>query len=528
MSPKILLTFAGAFLFNFLFWQEKMAINFLIFDVFIIASIISIYPTAADRSSVRWLLAAHLLSGCMVIIYNTFLSKFAAIVTLILFAAFAEYIHRSIIFAVGSMFYQASFLLPEFTRLVVQNSTNRRVDKKPLRKLRLLLFPMGLLLLFFLVYMAGNRAFASITGDVLQAVENYLGNIFKYVSWSRIFFILFGAYITGALLIRSRSGNFSDKELSLSDRLIRTKPSRGADPEFSISNEIVSAVMGSFSKGMLALKNKNLIGLISFVLLNCLLLIINITDLVYIWFGDDYGKDAPLAELLHEGTGVLIFSILLAIIVVLFFFKGNLNFYKRNSNLKLMAYVWLIQNAFLVASVCLRDYYYIANYGLAYKRIGVLFFLAIVLAGLSSVFIKIYYKKSSYFLFRFNANVLLGMLVIGSLQNWDVFIANHNIERINKIQPDLRFLMSLSDQTLPVIRKNIDVLVEKSKDPQFSNFSGFRTSVDLKEILTAREEKFMSDQQQHSWLSWNFADDAVYRSITKSLASEKPTSSVSR
>ena len=528
VPPKILLTIAGAFLFNFLFWQEKMAINFLIFDLFIIGSVLSIYTDAAERNSVRWILAAHLLSVGMVIIYNTLLSKLAAIITIILFAAFAEYLHRSVIYAAGSMFYQASFLLPEIKRLIIQITTKSKDPRKLLRKLRLLLFPLGLLFIFFLVYIGGNRAFASITGHVFQAIENYLGCIFVYVSWPRLFFLLFGAYITGSLLIRSRSANFSEKELSLSDRLIRTRPSRNSGPELSIFNEVVSGLMGSFSKGMLALKNKNLIGLISLVLLNGLLLIINVTDFLYIWLGDDYGKDVPMAELLHEGTGVLIFSIVLAIIVVLFFFKGNLNFYKGNSKLKLMAYVWLIQNALLVASVCLRDYYYIANYGLAYKRVGVLFFLAIVLAGLGSVFIKIYHKKSNYFLFRFNGNVLLIMLVIGSLQNWDVFIAKYNIARMDKIQPDLQFLMNLSDQTLPVLRENIDVLAEKSKDPQFSYFSGYRTTVDLKEILAAREKNFLSEHQKLSWLSWNFADDDVYRSITKSQVSQRSTSSVAQ
>ena len=98
ISQKILLTIAGAFLFNFLFWQEKMAINFLIFDLFIISSVLSIYTDTSGRYSVRWILASHLVSVGMVIIYNTLLSKLTAIVTLILYAAFAEYLHRSVIF----------------------------------------------------------------------------------------------------------------------------------------------------------------------------------------------------------------------------------------------------------------------------------------------------------------------------------------------------------------------------------------------------------------------------------------------
>src|SRR5688572_28493796 len=155
ISQKILLTIAGGFLFNFLFWQEKMAINFLIFDLFIIGSVISIYSGAPGRNSARWILAVHLLSVGMVIIYNTMLSKLTAVITLILFTAFAEYLHRSVIFAAGSMFYQATFLVPEFRRIIIQASTNTNNPRRSLGKLRLFLFPLGLLFIFFLVYIGG-------------------------------------------------------------------------------------------------------------------------------------------------------------------------------------------------------------------------------------------------------------------------------------------------------------------------------------------------------------------------------------
>ena len=120
ISPKILLTLAGAFGFNILFWQEKMGINSLIFDVFIISVVLSLYPGALSRGSARWLLAGHLVSVAMVVIHNTMLSKIVATITIFLFAAFAEHIHRSVIFAAGSMVYQTGFLIAEFTELLTQ------------------------------------------------------------------------------------------------------------------------------------------------------------------------------------------------------------------------------------------------------------------------------------------------------------------------------------------------------------------------------------------------------------------------
>src|SRR4029078_3225426 len=128
----------------------------------------------------------------------------------------------------------------------------------------------------------------------------------------------------------------------------------------------------------------------------------NCVDITYVWFGFTYNNDINLSEYVHEGTGLLIFSILLAMVLLLFFFRGNLNFYKQNKWLRAGAYAWLLQNSILAVSVLFRDYYYIQHYGLAYKRIGVLIFLAMVLMGLITVFIKIQKRKTAYYLLRVN------------------------------------------------------------------------------------------------------------------------------
>lgn len=524
VSPKIILTIAGAFLFNLLFWQEKMAVNLLLFDLFIVCAILKLYPGVLLKSSARWILSAHVIGIVMVVVYNTLLSKITAVLTLFFFAAFAEHFHRSILFAAGTLLYQAGFMLPAFASLIRAGKPRKTGGHRRMKVLRLLLFPIVLLFFFFVVYIAGNRAFASISLNVFTALENYFNQFFIKISWERFFFILLGGYLTGVLIIQNHKVNFADKELSLSDRLIRTRDHKqGSD--ISLFNEVIVMFMGNFSRGMLALKNKNQVGLISFVLLNGLLLLINITDLLYIWTGNEYGKDKPLSDLLHEGTGLLIFSIFLAIIVVLFFFNGNLNFYKKNRQLKIAAYIWIIQNAFLVASVAIRDYYYISHLGLAYKRIGVLFFLAVVLAGLASVFLKIYKQKSNYFLFRLNGNFLLIMLVLASLVNWDVVIARYNIARIDKIEPDVKFLMRLSDQTLPVIRQNLGVLSVKCELQNFAFLSQSGADfMTLEEYLAERERRFISEQKSHTWLSWNLADAKVISAISGSTTVTSQTS----
>jgi hypothetical protein len=212
--------------------------------------------------------------------------------------------------------------------------------------------------------------------------------------------------------------------------------------------------------------------------------------------------------MVHEGTELLIVSIVLAMMILLFFFKGNLNFYKRNKWLKAGAYLWIAQNTILVVSVFIRDYYYIQRYGLAYKRIGVLFFLLMVLIGLLTVSIKIWKKKTNYFLFRANAWAGITILVLATTIHWDELIAAYNLKRIDTITPDIQFLLRLSDKTLPLLDTNIVRLQKKQQE--MAKSAGVSNSSYCPDCLLTslkqREAIFANEQEHVTWLSWNYAD----------------------
>ena len=198
-------------------------------------------------------------------------------------------------------------------------------------------------------------------------------------------------------------------------------------------------------------------------------------------------------------------------LLLLFFFRGNLNFYKKNKWLRYGAYLWIFQNSFLVFSVFNRDYYYISHYGLAYKRIGLLFFLAMVLAGLVTVFLKIYYTKTIYFLLRINAWAGIILLVFASAINWDETIAQYNLARKSTIPLDVPFLLSLSDKTLPLLQKNEDVLEKDSSiDDRYYYNGSFHNAVDFFEY---RKKDFLDRQSNYTWLSWNVADAYVKKEL---------------
>src|SRR5918993_1583074 len=87
-SLTLLQVVAGTILFNLVFWHEKVAINAVIFDVFILSALWSIYPPTTKSASIRWLIFAHLVTVAAVLIQNTPLSKTAFCTTLLLVVVF--------------------------------------------------------------------------------------------------------------------------------------------------------------------------------------------------------------------------------------------------------------------------------------------------------------------------------------------------------------------------------------------------------------------------------------------------------
>lgn len=510
---------AGALLFSLVFWQEKLGLNALLFDSFIVVAIFYLYSDAWQSAAVRWLLAGHLLCLAMILLHNTLLSKVAFSITLALLAVFAEYRHRSAWFAAGSLLLNIVLFPASFVEAWHPGATRPKKNRRLSIYIRFAIIPVLLAGVFFLVYCAANRVFQAMATEIGFYLQWFWEALTGYISVQWLFFLPLGLAICASILLKSKSSYFKKKDLAMKNDLQRTRRSwvqRMRQPLYNL----METVMGRLARGPLALKNENTVGVISLILLNLLLLLINGIDLRYIWLGAGPDRHTELYKQVHEGAGLLTLSIVLAMLVLLFFFKGNLNFYTKNKWLKLGAYCWIVQNCMLAASVFLRDYYYIRHYGLAYKRIGVLFFLLMVLIGLLTVLVKIWKKKTTYFLFRVNAWAGIVVLVVASCVHWDELMAAYNLRHRDSIPLDVSFLMDLSDKTLPLLDKNVQVLQDRQNQLQrerpaakLITFGSCDTC--FIDRLHRREERFLDRQRQWSWLSWNYADAYVTRYLTR-------------
>lgn len=513
-SLKIALVIAGAVLFNIIFWQEKLAINSLFFDAFILAAVFYLYQPSFKKPAMKWLLFVHLITVGTVIIHNTILSKLAFSSTLLLVIVFTQYEHRSLWYAGASAFMNYVLMLPSFVFSIGQMRKSKLNFYGTGKALRFIVIPVIILIVFSILYSFSNAVFHDVLNTVGIALEQFFSRFFDWFSWSRFGFLLLGLFITGGLLLKSNADYFSKNDIEKQDNLNRKKNDLRKWKQTPMY-DMLSLLMGRFANGIMALRNENTVGIISLVLLNLLLFFINWLDVVYVWFGFSYSKDINLSRYVHEGAGLLIFSIILAMLVLLFFFRGNLNFYEKNKWLKVGAYLWIIQNIILVVSVFFRDYYYIHEYGLAYKRIGVLVFLTLVLAGLLTVYIKISHVRTNYFLLKVNAWVVMAVLVISSCVHWDETIAEYNLSRKSVLPLDVKFLLSLSDKTLPLLDKNQDVLTRTFISSPYNDEGDtyYRGQLSAKEYFERRKKDFFEEQKNYTWLSWNAADNYVKENL---------------
>jgi len=192
---------------------------------------------------------------------------------------------------------------------------------------------------------------------------------------------------------------------------------------------------------------------------------------------------------------------------MMYYFRGNLNFYPLRKRLEWLAYFWIFQNAILVISVVLRNLHYITYFGLAYKRIGVIIFLVLTGIGLVTLFIKIRNRRSGFYLWRVNGWALYVVLILASVVNWDFVIATVNTNHPLKNNIETSFLLQLSDKSLYIIDKNANVLNQPEDFNVYQHFYG-KTYND---VYTAKVNAFMKKMDKRTFWSYNYAELTCYR-----------------
>lgn len=479
-------------LFHVLFWQQKLGLNVGIFQLFNTGLLIWLYPSAFKAKTVQASTLLTLAATGMIIWHNSFISKFAYFGSLGMMISF---IHQprlqSIVYACAQSIHSILRTVAEGIQVMVKLPKTSGIFGKVSillnRHLKLIFIPALIFIVFFGIFKMANPVFNQMTNQGFNSFIQWLAQFAWSVSPVWLGFMGLGMWLTAYILFNWRNDEILQKEQAQNEVMVRFRKRPNKD---------------SYPFHMSSLRQEYKIGLLTIASVNVLLLVINAIDIRFIWLSFDYEKAGNLTHMVHEGTYLLILSILLAMGILLYFFRRNINFYPANSWLKKLAYAWIVQNVILVISVALRTIYYIQATGLAYKRIGVLIFLCLTVFGLYTMFRKINRRKSVYYLWKLNSWAAYIMMVLMSLVNWDRLIVQHNYAHSGITS---EFMLTRSVRTLDLLDQYFS---KQSKAIQQKTMRHPRsyTSLQKNVYLTNRIKGFVRNQASYSWLSWNYAD----------------------
>jgi hypothetical protein len=510
MQNRILfiLLILGTFLFDFLFWDESLGINLIIFDAFIFACTIFM-GFRPSKSMLNAIVSVGLIATALAIsIHSSVFSVFLHHLTFLLFIGLLHQDRlNSILFNIYAVF--ASFI--RFPLILME-----KFPKKPTQKfktvfkfLKLSIIPILILGVFYVIYKNANPVFESLAIKFFKNLGDFIAPIFKNISMLHLFFIFSGFGLIAWILFKTKIAFVLERQSAMILKLIRTNVRN--KPNNQQYNQTLKNNAPVYYRKKFALSMKIKYELISvfilLVLVNSLLLVVNLIDINWVWFGFEFSENFDMKQFVHEGTYLLIISILLSMGIMLYFFRKNLNFYNKAKWAKILTYCWIGQNLMLAISVGIRNFLYIEYWGLAYKRIGVILFLLAVIYGLIELFIKIRYKKTAYYLLKNNAMAAYIILLIASLFDWDSIIASHNLNHPYKNHIETSYLLCLSDKVLPQIDKQTYILDQDLKYNSYEDFSPHS----YQQYYHKRVKKFMMTHQKKSWQSWNYAEWKAYK-----------------
>ncbi len=481
----------SVFTYSFLFYEQNAGINFLIFNLLLVGAFAIINHERIKNKD--WMVVAlgSIITSACIMYYSSPLAIIGNIISLSLLSVLsfapATSVFTSMIMTAVSIGMTPVSL---FFDWVQRSKKSQQKSSRTFVGIIVSVIIFLVIVLFFFMYQSSSPLFKDFTKDI---------NL-DFISWSWVFFTLGGFLLMYPIFYYHRLGAVSKFDSGISGNLIED-----AEPEKKFLNRILKLNIEFVS------------GIVLFGILNLMLLILNVLDLNYLWFDGKLPEGIQHRQFVHDGIGVLITSLICAILIILFYFRGRLNYYPKNKFLKALAYLWILQNIFMIFSNAYRNNMYIEDAGISYKKIGVYVYLGLTLIGLITTFIKVSKLKSNMFLFRVNPWCYYLILVISAMFNWDMIITDFNINKALKENKKLEkyYLVDLSFKNLPQLLllhdsiKSYDDL--EARDYYYSLKGTFFSSFNLG--LDGKLYNFLKEMQNPGWPSYCSEKNRVINEI---------------
>ncbi|NRD24594.1 DUF4173 domain-containing protein [Winogradskyella litoriviva] len=421
---KKLALFIAALLFSTFFYDQSIGLNLFLFSILTVAILFINNQTHFKNRKTQIYSAAYLITGLTIFFHSSTLSVIANLVAFFTLIGHLSETKSSIyinwlngLYTTIAGLFHRNFAITESKHIEKEN-----VQKPPIDYLhwaKITIIPAVILITFIALYKEGNPVFS----NIIEQID------FGFINFQWILMAGLGYYLFHNIYAPIEVEPATEIDLKTENSLQKTNA-------FSIPK----------------LKQENQLGVILISLLNALIVLYLITDVAFLTSDLDLRASVFSAQV-HSGINALIGSIVIAIMILLYVFRGNLNFYEQNITLKRLAYTWIILNILLVISIAFKNSQYIYYFGLTYKRIGVLVYLILATIGLVSTLLKISSLKNNWYLFRVNTQAAFIILVASSTVNWDYHITNYNFNYAQSM--DFNYLYNLSNNNTILLNEQL-------------------------------------------------------------------------
>ncbi len=395
--------------FIYLLYHEVPGINFLIFGI---VTIIAGYFLKKQVNWKRSLIEVLLLISTFSVAY--FADEFSVMMSLVLFIVLPVFVFQpkqkliiagisaGISFALG--FLQIPDLLPKVSSSKKSNLILKLVS--------FILIPLGVITLFLVLYSQVNLEFQTQFENISfpEIDSSFFLIAFLALIYS-LGFVFYKAWIPSKYYEKYTNANLANTE----------------------EEESESVQIWSQS------------GIIVFSILGVLLSVLLFFEFREVAAQNSAQSIGSFSEAVHFSVGAVIGSIVTAILLIMLYFNGKLNFSSSSTSLKTMAVIWLVLNVVLLVTTGLKNQFYIHQLGLTGKRLGVCAFLLLSLTGIVFTIYKILRNKTSFYLIEHMAWVFLVFGAIITPFNWSECITQYNIQQseANQQKPDIQYLWGL-------------------------------------------------------------------------------------
>lgn len=430
MKSRSILYFATALCFSILFYQQGVGLNYFLFGIILIG--LSLHFDKSLFQSTQWKIAALgvLLSTFFTMYYGNDMTITMSVLSVLILQTVRSWRNSSVLAALFtgglSVFGSLFFMIRGGMDAYKVNSKKTKSKKKNNNKVIALVLVIGVATVFIQLYSSISPVF-----------EKFVEKSIDIIGWGWFFFTVFALFLLYTFFFPPR--------------LLRKLMRREQNLQTTILEENVDD-RNVFWGARINFQSERFSAMLLFGLLNVLLMILIATDINYLFIESALPYGLSHAEYIHSGVGAVIGSIILAILLIVFYYRGKLNFDKQSKSIKGLTYIWIALNILLVALTMVKNQMYIDAYALTFKRIGVFYYLAFAIFGLISTSYKLYAHKSTWYILKSNVFIMYMVLVGSCAVNWNMIVSNYNIQHTE--EPDYRYLRLLGFANYPILWEN--------------------------------------------------------------------------